>query len=146
MALQLWRNALNAGETSSFAQPGRSDHCAALSAGAPGLTVSGTQAGAAAQGAQTGSAGQRRFASGAKGLLAQPASMTVTRAMPGTSNLVLVNWRFMVNLDTVRVLRFQSISTQFVMWIFIAEAGVALFLLLFIVWFTWPRKDRNGKE
>src|ERR1700722_10558854 len=108
MALQLWRNALNAGEKSSFVQPARTAHCAALSAGALCLTVSGTQAGAAAQGAQTGTAGQRRFASSAKGLLAQPASMAVTRATPGTSKLVLVNWRFMVNLDTVRVLGFQS--------------------------------------
>jgi hypothetical protein len=32
------------------------------------------------------------------------------------------------------------------MWIFLVEAGVALFLLLFIVWFTLPRKDRNGKK
>lgn len=32
------------------------------------------------------------------------------------------------------------------MWIFILEAGVALFLLLFIVWFTFPRKDRNDKK
>jgi hypothetical protein len=32
------------------------------------------------------------------------------------------------------------------MWIFFVEAGVALFLLLFIVWFTFPRKDRDGKE
>jgi hypothetical protein len=32
------------------------------------------------------------------------------------------------------------------MWIFILEAGVALFLLLFIVWFTVPRKDREAKS
>lgn len=32
------------------------------------------------------------------------------------------------------------------MWIFILEAGVALFLLLFIVWFTFPRKDRDDKK
>jgi hypothetical protein len=32
------------------------------------------------------------------------------------------------------------------MWIFFVEAGVALFLLLFIVWFTVPRKDRNDKK
>jgi hypothetical protein len=32
------------------------------------------------------------------------------------------------------------------MWIFLVEAGVALFLLLFIVWFTVPRKDRNDKK
>jgi hypothetical protein len=32
------------------------------------------------------------------------------------------------------------------MWIFFVEAGVALFLLLFIVWFTWPRKDRDGRK
>ena len=31
------------------------------------------------------------------------------------------------------------------MWIFILEAGVALFLLLFIVWWTLPRK-KNGKK
>ncbi len=32
------------------------------------------------------------------------------------------------------------------MWIFILEAGVALFLLIFIVCFTMPRKDRDGKK
>jgi hypothetical protein len=32
------------------------------------------------------------------------------------------------------------------MWIFFVEAGVALFLLLFIVWFTVPRRDRNDKK
>jgi hypothetical protein len=110
------------------------------------LAVSGPQTGAAAQGAQTGAGGQCELVSIADGWLAQPATTATARATHGATSLVLVNWRFMGNLDTVRVLRFQSISTQFVMWIFIVEAGVALFLLLFIVWFTWPRKDRNGKE
>ena len=32
------------------------------------------------------------------------------------------------------------------MWIFLLESGVALALLLFIVWFTVPRKDRNAKK
>ena len=32
------------------------------------------------------------------------------------------------------------------MWILFLEVGVALFLLVFIVWFTLPRKDRNGEE
>jgi cbb3-type cytochrome oxidase subunit 3 len=33
------------------------------------------------------------------------------------------------------------------MWIFILEAGVALFLLLFIVWWTLPRKKKgNGND
>jgi hypothetical protein len=26
------------------------------------------------------------------------------------------------------------------------EAGVALALLVFIVWWTWPRRDRDGKR
>ena len=30
------------------------------------------------------------------------------------------------------------------MWIFLLEAGVAVGLLLFIVWWTWPRSD--GKD
>jgi hypothetical protein len=29
------------------------------------------------------------------------------------------------------------------MWIFFVEAGVALGLLLFIVWWTWPTSDRK---
>jgi hypothetical protein len=29
------------------------------------------------------------------------------------------------------------------MWIFLLEAGVALGLLLFIVWWTWPRSDNK---
>ncbi len=29
------------------------------------------------------------------------------------------------------------------MWVILLEAGVALALLLFIVWWTWPRKDRQ---
>jgi hypothetical protein len=32
------------------------------------------------------------------------------------------------------------------MWILLLEAGIALFLLVFIVWFTLPREDRNGKK
>lgn len=32
------------------------------------------------------------------------------------------------------------------MWIFLVEAGVALVILIFIVWFTIPRKDRNGEK
>jgi hypothetical protein len=32
------------------------------------------------------------------------------------------------------------------MWIFLLEAGVALCVLIFIVWFTIPRKDRNEKK
>jgi hypothetical protein len=35
------------------------------------------------------------------------------------------------------------------MWIFLLEAGVALGLLVFIVWWTWPRserKDDSGPE
>jgi hypothetical protein len=30
------------------------------------------------------------------------------------------------------------------MWLLLLEAGVALALLLFIVWWTWPRGD--GKD
>ncbi len=29
------------------------------------------------------------------------------------------------------------------MWIFFVEAGVALGLLLFIVWWTWPTSDKK---
>jgi hypothetical protein len=29
------------------------------------------------------------------------------------------------------------------MWIFFVEAGVALGLLLFIVWWTWPKSDKK---
>jgi hypothetical protein len=29
------------------------------------------------------------------------------------------------------------------MWIFFVEAGVALGLLLFIVWWTWPKSDEK---
>jgi len=29
------------------------------------------------------------------------------------------------------------------MWIFLLEAGVVLGLLLFIVWWTWPRTDNK---
>ncbi len=29
------------------------------------------------------------------------------------------------------------------MWIVLLEAGVALGLLLFIVWWTWPREERK---
>jgi len=32
------------------------------------------------------------------------------------------------------------------MWILILEAGVALFLLIFIVWWTLPRKKKGGKD
>jgi hypothetical protein len=29
------------------------------------------------------------------------------------------------------------------MWMFLLEAGVALGLLVFIVWWTWPRTDNK---
>jgi len=33
------------------------------------------------------------------------------------------------------------------MWIFLLEAGVALGLLVFIVWWTWPRsKNKDDSE
>jgi len=32
------------------------------------------------------------------------------------------------------------------MWVIFLEAGVALFLLLIIVWATWPRKSRDKPE
>lgn len=32
------------------------------------------------------------------------------------------------------------------MWIILLEAGVALALLLLIVWWTWPRKQNKEKE
>lgn len=31
------------------------------------------------------------------------------------------------------------------MWIFLLEAGVALGLLLFIVWWTWPRSKKKDE-
>lgn len=30
------------------------------------------------------------------------------------------------------------------MWVIFLEAGMALFLLLIIVWATWPRKTRDN--
>jgi len=32
------------------------------------------------------------------------------------------------------------------MWIFFVEAGVALGLLLFIVWWTWPTSDKKDDD
>lgn len=32
------------------------------------------------------------------------------------------------------------------MWVIFLEAGVALTLLLVIVWATWPRKNRNNEH
>jgi hypothetical protein len=32
------------------------------------------------------------------------------------------------------------------MWIFLLEAGVAAGLLLFIVWWTWPRTDNKDES
>jgi hypothetical protein len=32
------------------------------------------------------------------------------------------------------------------MWILLLEAGLALALLIFIVWWTLPRKPRDGEE
>jgi len=32
------------------------------------------------------------------------------------------------------------------LWIILLEAGVALGLLVFIVWWTWPRNGRGGEE
>jgi len=32
------------------------------------------------------------------------------------------------------------------MWIFVVEAGVALALLIFIVWWTMPRKKDDGEQ
>jgi len=32
------------------------------------------------------------------------------------------------------------------MWIFLLEAGVALGLLIFIVWWTWPRSRKPDDE
>jgi hypothetical protein len=29
------------------------------------------------------------------------------------------------------------------MWMFLLEAGVALGVLVFIVWWTWPRSDKK---
>ena len=31
------------------------------------------------------------------------------------------------------------------MWIFVLEAGVALGLLVFIVWWTWPRSGNKDE-
>lgn len=31
------------------------------------------------------------------------------------------------------------------MWILLLEAGLALALLIFIVWWTWPKKKRDAK-
>jgi hypothetical protein len=32
------------------------------------------------------------------------------------------------------------------MWLVFIEVGVALFLAVFIVWFTWPRKKDNKDQ
>ena len=32
------------------------------------------------------------------------------------------------------------------MWLILLEAGVALTLLLIIVWASWPRKNRNSDD
>jgi hypothetical protein len=32
------------------------------------------------------------------------------------------------------------------MWLVFIEVGVALFLAIFIVWFTWPRKKDNKDQ
>ena len=32
------------------------------------------------------------------------------------------------------------------MWIFLLEAAVALGLLLFIVWWTWPRPEKKDDD
>jgi hypothetical protein len=32
------------------------------------------------------------------------------------------------------------------MWLILLEAGVALLLLVLIVWWTWPRRDADGKK
>ena len=31
-------------------------------------------------------------------------------------------------------------------WLLLLEAGVALALLVFIVWWTWPRRPRDGNS
>jgi hypothetical protein len=33
-----------------------------------------------------------------------------------------------------------------IMWVIFLEAGVALALLLLIVWWTWPRKDKSESK
>jgi len=32
------------------------------------------------------------------------------------------------------------------MWVIYLEAGVALLILLLIVWWTWPRKDKPDRR
>jgi hypothetical protein len=32
------------------------------------------------------------------------------------------------------------------MWVVYLEMGIALFLAIFIVWFTWPRKPPGDKR
>jgi hypothetical protein len=32
------------------------------------------------------------------------------------------------------------------LWLLLLEAGVALALLVFIVWWTWPRRPRDGDD
>jgi phage shock protein PspC (stress-responsive transcriptional regulator) len=32
------------------------------------------------------------------------------------------------------------------MWVVFIEIGVALFLAVFIVWFTWPKKKEEDKD
>lgn len=35
---------------------------------------------------------------------------------------------------------------RFAMWVIFLEAGLALFLLLIIVWATWPRRRETGEH
>jgi len=55
-----------------------------------------------------------------------------------------VNWRRPVEFATVPVFirREYSAPLHRAMWVIYLEAGVALLLLLLIVWWTWPRKDK----
>ena len=41
---------------------------------------------------------------------------------------------------------FGQLSSYQKMWIFVLEAGVALALLIFIVWWTMPRKKDDDKK
>ena len=150
MALQPALKTANAIAVSSSPQPGRSDQLAAFNGAADGFRGSAPQTG---QGAHVGTVTDGVHDADPKGDSAggvAHAASSKAAAIATEGKRRRADWRSMANLDRVPGSRHagcpQVYRPKFTMWILLLEAGVALFLLLFIVWFTLPRKDRNGKE
>lgn len=57
-------------------------------------------------------------------------------------------WRRAVEFATVPVFIRREYTAPFhrAMWVIYLEAGVALLILLLIVWWTWPRKDKPDRR